>query len=124
MEAEAHGRDWVEFSVVSTQQMQGAPNIPPAKSELAFGRAEIGGLWAGPAALGRLRQGQVLDEDPVTQMRTAVSRVDDASVVITASNAAGEVDSQYDKGTGMLIASSFYNVLSMQQRTLKLQSRE
>jgi hypothetical protein len=29
-----------------------------------------------------------------------------------------------DKRTGTLIASSFYNVFSMQQRTLKLQGRE
>jgi hypothetical protein len=45
-------------------------------------------------------------------------------VVIAASNAAGEIDNQYDKRTGILIASSFYNVLSMQQRTLKLQVRK
>jgi hypothetical protein len=57
-------------------------------------------------------------------MRTVVSRVDNSYVVIAASNAAGEIDNQYDKRTGMLIASSFYNVLSMQQRTLKLQVRE
>jgi hypothetical protein len=29
-----------------------------------------------------------------------------------------------DKRTGTQMASSFYNVLSMQQRTLKLQARE
>jgi len=38
--------------------------------------------------------------------------------------AAGEIDSEYDKRTGMLIASSFFNVLTMQQRTLKLESQE
>jgi hypothetical protein len=124
MEATARGRNWVQFSATSTQHTQGAPEIPPSKSELAFGRSELDGLWAGPAALAQLRQGQVLDEDPVTKMRTVVSRVDDSSVVIAAANAAGEIDNQYDKRTGMLIASSFYNVLSMQQRTLKLQGRE
>jgi hypothetical protein len=124
MEATARGRNWVQFSATTTQRTQGARDIPPSKSELASGRSEFDGLWAGPAALAQLRQGQVLDEDPVTKMRTVVARVDDSSVVIASSNAAGEIDSQYDKRTGMLIASSFYNVLSMQQRTLKLQSRE
>ena len=124
MEPLAHGRNWAQFSATSTQRTQGAPDIPPAHDNLAFGNSEIGGLWAGPAALAQLRQGQVLDEDPVTKMRTIVSRVDDSTVVIAASNAAGEIDNQYDKRTGMLLASSFYNVLSMQQRTLKLQGRE
>ena len=124
MEATARGNNWVQFSATSTQRTQGAPDIPPSKSELAFGRSEFDGLWAGPAALAQLRQGQILDEDPVTKMRTVVSRVDDSSVVIAASNAAGEIDNQYDKRTGILIASSFYNVLSMQQRTLKLRVRK
>ncbi|HEY4742920.1 MAG TPA: hypothetical protein VIH76_20155 [Candidatus Acidoferrales bacterium] len=124
MEATARGHNWVQFTATSTQRTQGAPEIPPSKSELASGRSELDGLWAGPAALAQLRQGQILDEDPVTKMRTVVSRVDDSSVIITASNAAGEIDNQYDKHTGMLIASSFYNVLSMQQRTLKLQGHE
>ncbi|MFZ0968592.1 MAG: hypothetical protein WAN13_09995 [Candidatus Acidiferrales bacterium] len=124
MQPVAHGRNWAQFSATSTQRTQGAPDIPPARADLAFGRSEFDGLWACPAALAQLRQGQVLDEDPVTKMRTAVSRVDDSTVVIVESNAAGEIDNQYDKRTGMLLASSFYNVLSMQQRTLKLQGHE
>lgn len=124
MEATARGRGWAQYTVVSAQHTQGAPDIPPGRAEIASGRNQIGGMWAGPAALEKLRQGQVLDEDPVTKMRTVVSRVDDSSVVIASTNAAGEVDSQYDKRTGMLIGSSFYDVLTMQQRTLKLQGRE
>ncbi len=124
MEPLAHGRNWAQFSATSTQRTQGAPDIPPAHDNLAFGNNELGGLWAGPAALAQLRQGQVLDEDPVTKMRIVVSRVDDSTVVIAAANAAGEIDNQYDKRTGILLASSFYTVLSMQQRTLKLQGRD
>ena len=125
MEATARGRGWAQYTVVSAQHTQGAPDIPPGRAEIASGRNQIGGMWAGPAALEKLRQGQVLDEDPVTKMRTVVSRVDvPFTVVIASTNAAGEVDSQYDKRTGMLIGSSFYDVLTMQQRTLKLQGRE
>ena len=91
---------------------------------MAFGRAEIGGVWAGPAALAQMRQGQVLDDDPVTQMRTVVARVDDNSVVFKTSNAAGDIENQYDKRTGMLIGTSFYDILTMQQRLARLQSHE
>ena len=120
----AKGHGWMQFSGRSAERVQGAPEIPPASIDIAFGLNEFGGLWIMPEALAQLRQGQVLDEDPITKMRTIVSRVDDSSVVIVSSNAAGEIDNQYDKRTGMLIGSSFYNVLSMQQRAYKLQGRE
>lgn len=120
----AQGRGWVEMTATAGQQTQGAPNTPPANSKLAFGRSQFGGLWAGPQALAALHKGQVLDEDPITRMQTIVARADDKSVVITSRNAAGEIDSEYDRHTGMLIASSFYEVLSKYQWTLRLQGRE
>lgn len=122
LHALAHGQGWVQMSAISSEQFQGAPSPVPATSEIAFGRNQFGGLWAGPAVLAQLHQGQLLDEDPVTKMRTVVSKVDDASIVIASMNAAGEADNQYDKRTGMLMAFSFYNVLSKQQRTYRLQS--
>jgi hypothetical protein len=88
---------------------------------MAFGPSEFGGLWVSTAALPQLYQGQTLDEDPVSKMRTIVSNVNDVSVTITSLNAAGQIDNQYDKRTGMLLASSFYNVLSRQQRTYRIQ---
>jgi len=119
-----HGHGWIEFSVTSSQRTQGAPATPPGKTDLAFGRSEIGGLWIGPQALAQFHPGQVLDEDPVTKMHTVVSRVDNSSVVISSANAAGQIENQYDKRTGMLIASSFYDVLTMQQRMYKLQNHD
>lgn len=124
LHAVAHGKGWVQLSARSSEQFQGAPSPVPTTLQMAFGRNEFGGLWAGPAALAQLRQSQILDEDPVTKMRTVVAKVDDASVVIASINSAGESDNQYDKRTGMLLASSFYNVLSKQQRTYRLQSHE
>lgn len=120
----AQGRGWIEMSVRSSEQMRGAPNAVPVSAQTAFGRSEFGGLWAGPAALAQLHAGQVLDEDPVTKMRTVVSKDDGASVVIASVNAGGEIANQYDKRTGMLLASAYYSVLSMQQRTYRLQGHE
>lgn len=114
------GNGWVAMSATSTLQMQGAPTIPPSTSQLAFGRAQLNGLWIPPAALANLHDGQVLDEDPVTRMRLVVKKADNNTVEMSQSNAAGEIDSAYDTRTGMLIESDFYNVLSKQQLMLRL----
>ncbi len=124
LEVLTQGRGWLQLASVAGTRMQGAPNTPPAKAEIAFGRSQFGGLWAGPEALATLERGQVLDEDAVTKMQTVVAKADDRSIVITSRNAAGEIDYEYDRHTGMLIASSFYDVLSKQQWTLRLQGRE
>ncbi|HEV8039560.1 MAG TPA: hypothetical protein VGP62_11905 [Bryobacteraceae bacterium] len=124
LEMITHGTGWVQFASIASQQMQGAPRTPPSKGEIAFGRSQFGSLWAGPAALARLQLGEVLDEDPITKMQTVVAKADDQRIVIASRNAAGEIDSEYDRHTGMLVASSFYDVLSKFQRTLRLQGRE
>ena len=98
--------------------------VPPEKAQLAFGRTQFGGLWIAAGALARLQKGQVLDQDPVTKMQTVVAKSDDRSVVISQRNAAGELDYEYDRHTGMRIASSFYEVMHMRQLTLRLQGRE
>ena len=74
--------------------------------------------------MGDFQQGQVIDDDPVTKMQTVVSKISDDSIVISQQSAGGEMDSQYDRGTGMLMGSGFVNVLAQQQITVRLQSRE
>jgi hypothetical protein len=118
----SRGATWLELSTTISQQMQGAPSIPPASGKMAFGHFQLDGLWIPPQALAQLRQGQALDDDPLSKMRTVVSKVDASAVQITQSNPAGQIDNQYDLRTGMLIYSSSYTVLSQQQRALKLQS--
>jgi hypothetical protein len=114
------GNGWVALSATSSLQMQGAPQVPSSTSQMAFGTNQFNGLWAGPAALASLREGQVLDEDPITRMRLVVGKSDGNSVTLSQSNPAGEIDSVYDTQTGMLTESSFYNVLSKQQLILRL----
>jgi len=53
-----------------------------------------------------------------------VTQADDQRIVIASRNAAGEIDSEYDRHTGMLAASSFYGMLSKYQRTIRLHGRE
>jgi hypothetical protein len=119
-----HGRNWAQLNAITHAQIRGLPPAPPANSQIAFGHAQFGGLWAGTTALASLHQGQVLDEDPITKMKTIVSAVDANSIIIAQQNAAGEIDSRYDKATGLMTGSSFVNVLSQEQITITLQSRE
>ena len=72
----------------------------------------------------RMQRGQVLDKDPIPKMQTVVAQADDQRIVIASRNAAGEIDSEYDRHTGMLAASSFYGMLSEYQRTIRLHGRE
>jgi hypothetical protein len=124
MEPLTRGRGWIELASTVSSEMRGMPRTAPDKSRLAAGRSQFGGLWAGPGALAKLQQGQVLDEDPVTKMKTYVARIDEHSVLISSVNAAGELDSEYDSHTGMLIGMGFFDVLNKRQYTLRLQSHQ
>jgi len=118
-----HGRGWVELASTRGSQNQRL-QTPPVRSKQAFGRSQFGGLWVGPHAVASLKQGQVLDEDPITKIRTYVGKVDERSVVIVSRNGSGEIDNEYDARTGLRIGNSFYDILSQQQWTLRLQGRE
>jgi hypothetical protein len=84
-----------------TMQMRGAN---PSQAKHVWCSNQIGGGWIGPAALAKMQQGQLIDEDPLTKVKTVVSHVDDNSVVITCANSAGEQSFQYNKSTGMFIS--------------------
>jgi len=94
-----HGDTWVH--TVKTGSVAGRPTAN--KTDQMWGIAQFGGLWAGPAELANLQNGQVLDDDPVTQSQTRVIYVDNQSVAIGEGNVTGETDWRYDKNSGMLI---------------------
>jgi hypothetical protein len=124
MLAAGHGQNWLEVNSISGMQLQGMPPQPPSKAVAFYGRSQFAGLWAGPTALGKLTAGQVLDQDPLTQMKTVVAKADDHSVQIASSNTSGEIDSQFDKQTGILLSTSFFNIVSQQTWTVNLRSKE
>jgi len=119
-----HGQGWIGMTSTFHSQTQGTPATPASKTQLATGRAQFGGMWIGVASGARLQRGQVLDDDPITKMKTSVTKADDQSVVISSINAAGKIDSQYDRHTGMLIGIGFYDVLSKQQISVRMQSHQ
>lgn len=62
-----------------------------------------GSYWASPAALADLRAGTVIDQDPVTGIRTSVPYVDDDVVQVVEESNAERKTSFYDRRTGWLL---------------------
>jgi hypothetical protein len=74
--------------------------------------------------LAALREKQVLDEDPLTKVKTFVAKVNKNSVEIVSFNAAGGVDTEYDKQTGLATSISILNRVSGYELKMQLQARE
>jgi hypothetical protein len=117
------GNGWLMFTTTSQTQVGNSPPIP-GQGVFASGVAQVGGVWAGPASLANLQQGQVIDQDPITQMKTVVSSVTPTSVVITQANRCGQRDYQYDKQSGILTQWDFINAQLKQRTILQLAGKE
>jgi hypothetical protein len=97
------GGNWVRYIQTQTLGPQTSQNIR------VVGSGQFGGLWVPPGALGRLRQGQSLDVDPVTRVTVFVSQTGRTLqgrnfVTISEVNDAHRTDASYDRATGMLFA--------------------
>jgi len=102
----ARGQGWVRYT--SDVSEMGAAGVPmDGTYERVSGNGCIGGLWIPPAALQMLRADQVIDEDPVTGVRTFVSFIGPApdgrqAVMISQSSPKTRIDTAYDMDSGML----------------------
>lgn len=119
-----HGAGWIAMTLRLDVRWQNTPALPATQTQVIYGRTQYHNMWAGPAALARLHEGQVLDEDPITKMKTVVSKADEQAVQITSANSSGEIISNYDRRTGIRLGASFYNDASKQQWVVKLQSHD
>jgi hypothetical protein len=117
------GDGWIAMKTKSVSEGAG-PEVGIGEDKFASGRSQFGGMWIGTASIGLLLRGYVLDYDPITKMKTSVTQADEKSVTISAINAAGESDWQYDTKTGMLIRTEFYDALSKQQMTMQMLSHK
>lgn len=76
----------------------GMPNEPQVSDR----GGSVAALWIDPRTLGQLRQGQVIDEDPITQMRTVVTGVQNGNVVLAEQ---GQIETSawaYNQQTGAI----------------------
>jgi hypothetical protein len=81
----------------------------------------IASVWIDPTVLRRLRAAQVLDDDPVTELRTSVLNADSNVVVLIERGAVQSVATAYDLRTGLLSAVQLQQRLSPGTTTIFLQ---
>src|SRR5207244_2879525 len=83
--------------------------IPPSEvnNTWVFGSAMLCGLWAPPDALRVLRQGQVLDEDPVTHYRASFAGIQGNIAVMAEQGPTDLLEQSYDLTSGLLVGSRY-----------------
>jgi GAF domain-containing protein len=74
-----------------------------------------------PRALAQLRQGQVLDEDPITQMRTVVAGVQNGNVVIAEQGQIETTAAAYNQKTGAVQSMSLEQQLGLGKTLVHVQ---
>ncbi|HET6251007.1 MAG TPA: hypothetical protein VFE47_25180 [Tepidisphaeraceae bacterium] len=118
--ADSAADKWMVFTSVGSAQLPGlGRTVAAAPVQKIYGSCEFGGLWIGPAAAAHLQQGQVLDEDPITKMKTVVSRIDNNEVAITQSNQSTTVTNTYDRSTGLLSGTDWFDAMTKFHTTMK-----
>lgn len=126
---QAVGATWALYLQATPQvDAMGAP-APPAQGYRAFGSAQIGGLWVPPQGLAQLRQGQVLDDDPITRFRVSVRSVgrtpQGGDVVAIAEDGAGQLtETVYDRASGALLYYSYTNKILNTKIQIQLTRRQ
>jgi hypothetical protein len=75
----------------------------PSEGERLSSSNTIGSVWIAPAALARLKTGQVLDEDQYTRVRYSVVRVTRDEVVLLDAGPTESTQQTYEIATGMLV---------------------
>jgi hypothetical protein len=108
MSVSKRGNGWMLMD--QTLTLHPTPGVSPISSKwpIAYGRSQLCGMWIGPASAMQMREGQVLDEDPVTRMKTVVAKIDNTGILITCINSASGTKCRYDRATGLLNGMSVF----------------
>ena len=95
------GPTWATYTATSSEAIGGV-RIPSAEAGVAGG---VGPWWIAPAVLAAMREGQQLDQDPVTTQRLTVHAVDAVAGTVTVASWLPGITSlsTYDRATGMLV---------------------
>jgi hypothetical protein len=104
----ACGASWARFRVALTAG--GAGGAMPVRSEEQWmvGAGRLGGLWIAPSDLAGLSAGQELESDPMTRVKSSVSRIGRGPtggevVVISRVGPTQRIDLGYDRASGVLV---------------------
>jgi hypothetical protein len=117
------GEGWLAVDTNGWIMIRGQPS-PPQKGIILCGRDQYDSFFAGPAALAKLQQNQVLDDDPITKVRTEVTQADGRSLTITSSSRGIMISHTFDVQTGKLLSSSKTDRQTKIVTTFQLQGEE
>jgi len=78
-------------------------------------------LWIDPQILGRLQQGQVIDDDPYTKKKLSVAGNQNGSLAISEQGPTETTIAFYDQRSGMLSAYQMQTQLGLGRTTISLQ---
>ncbi len=94
---------WAKMSMQT--EMQGAAGMPsvPNTTELISGPSMYAGMWVDPAALRKLRPGQVLDQDKLAGTTVTVGQINGSAVPITETGQLHTIVCTYDLNTGVCV---------------------
>jgi hypothetical protein len=91
--------------VQSTIRNELGPGLPPQDSNETrrYGSALLNGLWIGTNALRTLQANTILDDDPITRIRTIFAGIQGNTAVIVEQGPMHQTENAYDVGRGTLI---------------------
>jgi hypothetical protein len=118
-----NGNGWMSLSTLGWIYVRGQPAYP-TKGVYISGHDQYDGFFAGPDGLATLRQGQVLDTDPVTHVKTSVAQADASSVTIAYTSQSGQAYYTYDRQAGKLIGFGTYSNMTRIRTSFQLQGQE
>jgi len=93
---------------------QPQPNVADRAGSLA-------NMWIDPQILGKVQQGQVLDEDPYTKHRLSVAGVQNGSVIFADQSPAEQSAASYDMRTGLINGMQVKQTVGIGSTTISLQ---
>ena len=116
------GADWLEFEQVLTAGGGPGGVTELSRARQVSGTAQVGGLWIPPRTLAALKEGRVVDRDPLTQVTTTVTRVRRAAdgggeVTVTEEGLSFRAERGYDLKTGALVKIRFVDQVSPESGT-------
>jgi hypothetical protein len=116
------GTNWARYTTDLQFNIGGMPQRAPGDGVVSL---RGGSFWVDPVAFAKVEAGQVLDEDPVTRIKTSIGQVDRGNrftVLVQGPGVASE--SMYDARTGMLQAFNVVVPSSHMTFSFRLQGSE
>ncbi|HBY97975.1 MAG TPA: hypothetical protein DEP84_29210, partial [Chloroflexi bacterium] len=114
----SHAR-WSEFDATHYTSGQFTSQV-----QQVTGVAQISyGSWLPPEAAASLRRGQVLDRDPLTEIKVVVSRVSRDVIVLTETGPSHRIVSTFDRNDGTLLAIDQETVMETATTQIQVQLR-